>query len=233
MRKVKDPVLTNLKNQPFVVAPNSAAGFLSSSEFLRSGDFELVDAKLNANEKSMNISGKLDFKPFKNTFLSFGGSFSIYKGRSFSYWRSMYSWDENRDDSEQTYRVFGKLTQKFGSEQSNSEESSSTIKNTFFTIQGDYTRNTNTYNAANNGDNIFNYGYVGKFKTYKAPIYESGTAIDSLTNTIYTGQILSGWADTLYDFTASDINPGLESSKTMEFLIFIPLNSIAFKNGIG
>ena len=31
----------------------------------------------------------------------------------------------------------------------------------------------------------------------------------------------------------ADFNPGLESSKTMELVILIPLNSIAFKNGIG
>ena len=101
----------------------------------------------------------------------------------------MFSWDENRSDSQRTYRVFGKLTQKFGSEESNSEESSATIKNTFFTIQGDYSNTLYTYDDANNGKDIFNYGYVGKFKTTKAPIYESGTAIDSLTGTIYTGQI--------------------------------------------
>ena len=48
-----------------------------------------------------------------------------------------------------------------------------------------------------------------KFNTYKAPIYQNGSAIDSLTGTIYNGRILNGWADTLYHFEASDINPSL------------------------
>ena len=51
-------------------------------------------------------------------------------------WRSMFSWEENRNSSQTTYRLFGKLTQKFGTDESNSEESASTIKNAFFTIQG-------------------------------------------------------------------------------------------------
>ena len=207
--KVKDAVLEDLRNNPFVVAPNSAAGFLSSSEFLEDSDFDLVDAKLNANQQRVNISGKLDFKPSKNTFLSLGGSFYANKSRDFSGWRSMFSWDNNRASSQTTYRLFGKLTQKFGSEDSNSEESASTIKNAFFTIQGDYTSNKYTYDDANHGDNLFHYGYVGKFDTYKAPIYQNGSAIDSLTGTIYNGRILNGWADTLYDFTASNINPSL------------------------
>ncbi len=207
--KVKDGVLEGLRDKPFVLAPNSAAGFLSSSDFLKEKDFELVDAKLNANQKRINISGKLDFKPSSNTFLTLGASFYANKSRDFSAWRSMLSYDNNRNSSQTTYRLYGKLTQKFGSEDSNADESASTIKNAFFTIQADYTSNKFTFNDANHGDNLFNYGYVGKFKTYKAPIYQNGVAIDSLTGTIYSGQILNGWADTLYTFNASNLNPSL------------------------
>ena len=81
---------------------------------------------MNTNDKRINISGKLDFKPTKNTFLSLGGSFYARKSNDFSGWRSMFSWDENRNSSQTTYRLFGKLTQKFGTEESNSEESAST-----------------------------------------------------------------------------------------------------------
>ena len=108
MWKVKDDVLQNLRENPFVLAPNANAGLLSSSEFLRESDFELVDAKLNTNDKRINISGKLDFKPSKNTFLALGGSFYGRKSSDFSYWRSMFSWDDNRISSQTTYRLFGK-----------------------------------------------------------------------------------------------------------------------------
>ena len=209
MWKVKDDVLADLKANPFVLAPNANAGLLSSSEFLNERDFELVDAKQNTNDKRINVSGKIDFKPSNNTFLSLGGSFYARKSNDFSYWRSMYSSDDNRNSSQTTYRLFGKLTQKFGSEESNSEESASVIKNAFFTIQGDYTNNKYTYGDEKHGENIFNYGYVGKFNTYKAPIYRNGTAVDSASGIIYSGQTLSSWADTLYTFEASDINPGL------------------------
>ena len=209
MWKVKDDVLADLKANPFVLAPNANAGLLSSSEFLNEEDFELVDAKQNTNDKRINVSGKIDFKPSNNTFLSLGGSFYARKSNDFSYWRSMYSSDDNRNSSQTTYRLFGKLTQKFGSEESNSEESASVIKNAFFTIQGDYTNNKYTYGDEKHGENIFNYGYVGKFNTYKAPIYQNTTAVDSASGIIYSGQTLSSWADTLYTFEASDINPGL------------------------
>ena len=229
--KVKDNVLNNLRNNPFVIAPNASAGFLSSSEFLNESDFELVDAKLNSNLKRINVSGKLDFKPSKNTFLSLGATFYGRESDDFSGWRSMLSSDNNRSSSQTTYRLFGKLTQKFGSDDVNSEESASTIKNAFFTIQGDYTSNSYTYDDANHGDNLFNYGYVGKFKTYKAPIYQQGEAIDSLTNTIYTGQVLNGWADTLFTFESSNINPSLVNYTSAYYDMFSQYGQNSFQAG--
>ena len=218
--KVKDAVLEDLRKTPFIIAPNSSAGFLSRSEFLQESDFELVDAKLNANQERFNFSGKLDFKPTKNTFLSLGGSLYYNKSHDFSGWRSMFSWDNNRTSSQTTYRLFGKLTQKFGSEEANSDESASTIKNAFFTIQGDYTSNRYTFDDANHSDNLFHYGYVGKFNTTKVPIYQFGTAEDSLNQIIYTGRIQTGWADTLYEFTPGKINPSLVNYTSAYFDMF-------------
>ena len=230
--KVKDAVLNNLRDNPFVIAPNSAAGFLSSSEFLKPKDFELVDARINAKEQRFNVSGKMDFKPSKNTFLSIGASLYASKNRDFSGWRSMMSWDQNAKSTQTTYRLFGKLTQKFGSEESNSEESASTIKNAFFTIQGDYTNNKYTRGDANHLDNLFHYGYVGKFDTYKAPIYGSGTAIDSVSGTIYTGQILTGWADTSYRFEPGNINPALVNYTSAYYDMFSQYGMNSYQSSI-
>ncbi len=209
--KVKNDKLEWLKDNPFQVAPNATAGFLSTSDFLTATDFENTQAKQNAHNNKFNISGKLDFKPGKNTFLSLGGNYYTKKSRDFSASRSMFSWEDNRETSEQTYRLFGKLTQKFGSAESNEENSSSTIKNAFFTLQADYTNNKYTFGDANHKDNIFNYGYVGKFTTHKAPTYENGSAVDSTSGTIYTGRVLGGWADTLYEYAPGGLNIGLEN----------------------
>ena len=198
--KVKDDVLRGLQQTPFQIAPNANAGFLSTSDFLTKDDFENVQARLNSNDKRFNISGKLDFKPTNTTFLSLGGAFYTRTSRDFSGWRSMFSSANNRESSQTTYRLFGKLTQKFGSEESNEENSSAAIKNAFFTIQGDYTNNRYTFVDADHQYDLFKYGYVGEFNTYKQNIYSGGSAVDSTTGIIYTGQIHSGWGDTLYTF---------------------------------
>jgi len=239
MWKVKDEKLTYLQANPFIIAPNASAGFLSTSEFLDKDDFENVQAKVNTNQKRFNISGKLDFKPGKNTFLSLGGTYYARQSRDFSMWRSMFSWDDNRKSTEHTYRLFGKLTQKFGSAEDNTEESSATIKNAFFTIQADYTNYKRSFNDANHMDNLFNYGYVGKFETYKAKTYENGFAVDSSTGTIYTGSIMNGWKDTLYKYTAGSeldlgfSNTALENYTDAYVSLFSDYNMSSYISGYG
>jgi len=211
MWKVKDDVLADLQANPFQIAPNASAGFLSRSEFLNEDDFENVQAKINVNEKRFNLSGKLDIKPSKNTFLSLGGSYYARESRDFSSWRSMFSWDNNRQSTQHTYRVFGKLVQKFGSAEDNEDESSANIKNAFFTIQGDYTNNKYTYVDAVHQNDLFNYGYVGQFVTSKAPVYDFGSVIDSSNGRIYSGRVLNGWTDTLFEYTPGGVNTSLEN----------------------
>ena len=231
--KVKDDVLADLQANPFRIAPNASAGFLSNSEFLNQDDFENVQAKLNANEKRFNISGKLDIKPSKNTFLSLGGSYYARESRDFSSWRSMFSWDNNRQSTQHTYRVFGKLVQKFGSAEDNEDESAATIKNAFFTIQGNYTNNKYTYVDANHQDDLFNYGYVGQFTTSKAPIYRNGSAIDSSTGIIYSGRTLNGWTDTLFEYTPGGINSSLENYTNAYIDMFSQYSMSSYIGGYG
>ena len=233
MWKVKDSKLADLQANPFKIAPNSAAGFLNRSEFLSVNDFENVQAKQNANEKRFNISGKLDLKPSKNTFLSLGGSYYARESRDFSSWRSMYSWDNNRQSTQHTYRVFGKLVQKFGSPEDNEDESSATVKNAFFTIQANYTNNRYTYVDSEHQDNLFHYGYVGKFVTSKAPNYGFGSAIDSSNGRLYTGRVLNGFADTLYEFSPGGINSALENYTNSYIDMFSEYNMSSYVGSYG
>ena len=204
MWKVKDDVLADLKATPFVIAPNAAAGFLSSSDFLTTNDFENVQAKQNVGHKRFNLSAKLDFRPAKNTFLSIGGTAYNSNYRNYSYWRSMFSSENNSNSTQETWRVFGKLTQKFGNEESNSKKSANLIKNAFITIQADYTSNLYKTFDKNHEFDLFNYGHVGTFTTHKTEVYQTQDFIDSISGIAYgNSKVLVGWQDTLYEFDGS------------------------------
>ena len=223
--KVKDDVLRDLKANPFAPSENSDAGLLSTSEFLNNSDFENVQAKVNSHEKLMNISAKIDVKPSKTTFLSLGGSF-YYTSRlldpnSQSIPSRAFNWENNYQYNQSTYRLFAKLTQKFGNDDANSEESSSSIKNAFFTMQGDYTKDKRTYVDPNHQFDLFNYGYIGKFETFREKTYtRQEEAIDPETGIVYQGYIQTGYRDTLLSYTPGGINQSLENYTSAYYDLF-------------
>ena len=115
----------------------------------------------------------------------------------------MFAWDNNRESSQNTFRLFGKLTQKFGSEESNDENSASTVKNAFITIQGDYTNNKYTFVDSDHQFDLFKYGHVGTFNTYKTKVYNTGDVLDTINgNPVWWSnvQVHNGWQDTLMTF---------------------------------
>ena len=231
--KIKDDVLKDLKADPFRPAPDVSAGFLQNAEFVRMKDLEKVQARQNVAQKRIAVSGKLDFKPANNTFLSLGGNYYYNTGHSYTRVYSLFNSNNNAESNSTTWRVFGKLTQKFGSQEADDDESASTIKNAFFTIQGDYTRNQYTTQDDSHNDNIFDYGYVGKFNTYKENIYNSGTINDTTRNQYFSGQIHSGWTDTLYTFKAGNLNPDAAIYTDKYFDMFRDYGMTSYIDGYG
>ena len=234
--KIKDDVLTRLKTDPFRPAPNVSAGFLQNAEFITTDDLEKIQARQNVNQKRISLSGKLDFKPSENTYLSVGGNYYYNKGHAYTRVYSLMNWNNNRQDISNTSRIFGKLTQKFGAQEADDEESASNIKNAFITIQGDYTRNKYTYQDDSHGDNIFDYGYIGKYNTYKRNIYSLDDDIgiyDTTRGQYFNGRIHSGWTDTLYTFVAGDKNPDAAIYTDKYYQMFLDYGMSSYISGYG
>jgi outer membrane receptor for ferrienterochelin and colicin len=240
--KVKDDVLAELQSNPFRPSDNENAGLLSSSEFLSKSDFENVQGKSNQNEKMLNLSAKIDIMPGKNTFLTLGGTFfheskldDRYGGRG-SIPSHMFNWDNNRQINQTTFRAFAKLTQKFGNDDSNSEESSSLVKNAFFTMQADYSRDYREFLDPNHKFELFDYGYVGKFKTDRTETYSPGIALDTIDGEpiFYTGYMQTGYRDTLLTFTPGGVNSSLETYTNAYYDLYAQeLYQSDFVNGYG
>ena len=104
------------------------------------------------------------------------------------------------------------MTQKFGSEESNDENSASTVKNAFATIH-DYTNNKYTFVDSDHQFDLFKYGHVGTvFNTYKTKVYNTGDVLDTINgNPVWWSnvQVHNGWQDTLMTFTPGSYNPSL------------------------
>ena len=209
--KVKDDVLANLEQTPLRPSGTGAGSYMNA-EFLRMSDLEHMKTTLNTSNSSANFSGKLDVKTGPTINLSFGGSYNYNNARNFSFYNSLYNYDNNGQSLDNTWRVFGRFTQRFPAD----KDSKSLVKNVYYTLQADYTKNSFKNQDATHKDNLFNYGYVGKFKTYKVRSYEFGT--DTILKK--TGYIHNGYNDTLYQFSRSEVNPILANYTSLYYSLY-------------
>lgn len=99
------------------------------------------------------------------------------------------------------WRVYGKFTQRFMPKRE--KGSSSKLKSASYTIMVDYSQSKTSVEDPTYKDKLFNYGYVGKFKTYRRPTYALNSTSDTLVH--------NGFKDYLVEFTPSDVNQAFAS----------------------
>jgi outer membrane receptor protein involved in Fe transport len=199
----KDDVLNNLQQNPLRPTGLPSGGTYSNGEFVRMGDLENQKATPNTSRYDINLSGKIDVRTTQYTTLTFGGQYIYNNGRNFSFVNSMFNYDKNLMIMNNTWRVFGRFTQRFPS----SNESNSLIKNVYYSIQVDYSQDRSSSMDPDHKEDLFKYGYLGKYTTYKTSTYELGDEVinGQLYENIWK---LNSWdSDTAYVFQPADYNP--------------------------
>ncbi len=218
--QVNDDVLNDLRENPLYLSP-TGFGVFPSSKYIHAEDFEHQHTRVNAESMSANFAGKIDVRTTDNTTLTFGGSYIWSKNTQWSRFNSLFNPTNNGEAVNSTWRVYGKFTQRFPDE----KDSKSLIKNVYYSIQADFSKTTREVYNPTHGDDIFKYGYVGKFNTYSEKSYELGDdTVAGLKNVF----VMNGYRDTLYDFHRSEINPDL-SNYTDQYYSFYDDN-FAYRN---
>lgn len=214
INKITDDYLGYLKETP-QRPTGTGYGSFNNSLFTTDEFVEEIDQTLNTENADLSLSGKLDLRTSPTINLTFGGSYNYKDYKAFSYFGSLFNWENNAHVTNTTWRAYGRFTQRFPVDQ----ESNSLIKNVFYTIQADYSKNYQVYEDDTHRDNLFNYGYLGKFETYKRRSYEFG--IDTVNGNIYSGWVQNAFQDTGFYFTPYDINPVL-ARYTDQYYEFYP-----------
>lgn len=209
--KVKDDVLERLEQTPLRPSGTGTGSYMNA-EFLRMSDLELLESTLNTSNSSANFSGKLDVKTGPTINLTLGGTYNYSNARNFSFANSLMNYNKNGQSLDNTWRVFGRLTQRFPAD----KDSKSLVKNVYYTLQADYTKQTYTRQDADLKEDLFSYGYVGKFKTYKVRSFEFGN--DTILGK--SGWIHNGYNDTLYQFERSETNPVLANYTSLYYSLY-------------
>lgn len=221
MYKVKDEVLDFARQNPLVLSP-VGEGFIHRSYFYTLDSFETQKYRENVSSKNWRLTGKLDFRPFKDFTVTLGGNYARNDRHDFIDIYSLMNFDNNPQTIETNWRAFAKITHRLGGEMSK-EKASSVIQNAYYTLQADY---SNSHSVSQNDvhkDRVFDYGYVGKFQTYSTPFYFP-VAEDSIP--------LIGYFDTLTTFTPGPQNPNTAAYTSQYYNLTAPLGTFGYTDNI-
>lgn len=201
LNKITDDYASFLRENPQRVT-GTGFGLFNNSLFTTNDNIEEITNTKNTERTDISLSGKIDLRTSPTINLTIGGSFNLQDYKAFNYANSLYNWENNAHVKNNTWRVFGRFTQRFPVD----KESTSLVKNVFYSIQADYSKFDQIVEDDTHGDNLFNYGYLGKFETYKRRSYELGS--DTINGNVYSNvMVQNNWQDTAFTFQAYDINP--------------------------
>jgi outer membrane receptor protein involved in Fe transport len=229
----KDDYLKYIENNPLRPTGTGFGAFMNA-EFVTKDDLRHIKSKINSPSRGINLSGKLDVRTTENIRLTFGGSIDYSNDIDYIHSYSLFNYKEYPQVINNTWRVFGRFTHKLLQEDKNADKSKKEeaskrlIKNVFYSIQLDYSKINSVVQNPDFKDDLFKYGYWGKFKTYKAKSYELGNYSYKGVD-YYNVYLLNNYYDTLVTFEPSDLHP-VTAKYTEQYYSLYPLHSGLYRN---
>lgn len=199
---VRDQILAN----PLRVAPGGQ-GAQYNAEYLEANSFHKVDTRQNDREQQINLSGKIDISPHEMFDISLGVQYNWMNDNQFNYGRSLANSENNGELTSNNLRTYVRFVQRF-----RNADTQGGVRNAYYQVLLDYTKETELLNDRTHQDNLFNYGYLGKYKTYRENNYTFNPLRQAFQH--------DGFRDTLTTFEASDINGDLAAITSQYYDLF-------------
>ncbi|MEL0175675.1 MAG: hypothetical protein VW851_03905, partial [Cryomorphaceae bacterium] len=224
--KVNDDKLAELQANPLVPA-SSGFGVLNAADFLTQSDLSSQNYRENVARTAVRVSGNLKFVTSEKTTLTIGGRYNMNQGRNGSRFNELMNYANNSESFAQDWSTYVRFQQRFGNP---SDSSNSLIRNAFYTIQMDFTRNERLTQDARHKDNLFAYGHIGTFKTQYRPLYTLGSDTITDPNDPNYGKVMDAYTLAVFqsanvDYTPGENNPIL-ANYTSNFYDFVDQNLI-------
>ncbi len=226
--RAKSDYLKALQNSPaqFDYSPNAnpnlpgTVSAVPNGNFTQSENIEKVKSQDDNEYRNINLNASIDYQPSYNNTFKFGVSGTNRYTRVYNRANMLFNSANNQEFKQSTYRVYGRFTQKFS--QASGEEAKGLLKNAYYSIQVDFSRDHSTQQDPNHKNKFFNYGYIGKFETQR-DLRIGGVNVNDSTNFYLTsaGDTIraqtigsgtnAGTIDTAFLFTAGNANPYLSN----------------------
>ena len=201
-----DDVKEDMTTNPLrLVESDQGAVVYQNTLYLKDDSFYNKRRRSNATNKNLNIAAKIDIAPIRDLDITFGTNIYLADARIYSRSNSLFNSENNGRQKYGSYRMYGRLTQKFREKEDEEGEKKSFFRNPYYTIQVDYTKVHSQSGDINHWDNYFDYGYVGKFDISPNKFYSF--AQDSVTG--LSAYCMETFFYEVDNFEGGSLNPAL------------------------
>lgn len=215
--KLKDDKLAEILANPLVKNP-SGEGSVFASDFLTADDLEKTNVRTNVRNSYAQYSANIEYLPSDDFFITFESNGQFNWGQGAAIDNQLFNHQFNPNRTSNTFGFAGRFRHNVSSTQVDYSDSTKTtapvFQNLSYELNGSYSQ-TNFESKDPRYNNLWEYGYVGKFYESRRPVFD---VIDSLPILNSLDQII-GWEEQ-YGHSAFfnsfdkyeanwDINPGL------------------------
>lgn len=225
--RVRSGVRDALQAAPLSLLPvGDEVSVVYNTDHLRETDFEYLDTRQSTANSSYLATAKLDIATTQTINLTLGGSFEFGNDQGYNRNNALLNAENNARTKNTTWRTFLRFTQRFNARDEAEAEGArkSNIKNAFYSVQVDFSRNKVKGEDYDLKDEIFKYGHIGKFRTYYMNNYELDFSRPAFVH--------NGWRDTLVTFEPGTSNPDLAAMTSQFFTLFPHIPYDPFNPGV-
>lgn len=210
--KTKDDVARSIASNPLI---RNGDALVHSGNYLTFDDLENTKARTNSAALDGIISGKLQFKPGKNTLITAYGSYNFFNGNTIT--NNILNLENTPKINSTSIRTYLAFKQKFKANQMDTsiKRKGVVINNAYYTVRLDYQSTQGKRYEDKHKDRLFEYGYIGSFNSYNSEAYSykeydnAKEITDQNGNKLYVKSFYehTGYRDTAITFNASALNP--------------------------
>ncbi len=207
--RAKDEVIAELEANPIRKVGNT---IYPAAEYVDNDGVNALKYKPNEDRTAININGKIDANIGRNVDITLSGTYDDSENKfTPGGWRTFNS-QNNPTSYDTRLRTNFRFRHRLGGATNAASKESgkgSVIQNAVYTLQFGYEKSKNRISDPRHGDNLFNYGYIGKFDLEWIPTIDPITDLTRPdTIIIYDGQV--DYTRFLNAYTPNtDINPVL------------------------